>query len=426
MFRISVGKKKCLNISMKIMDKFTKDQIELSKLTKRLILVPFGQSFRFCNNSCEFCYLKDYMKSKPLTIDQCKRIAENTYNWTKHIINELPEDVFISLEIIGGELFIMPDEYYDIYYNLIYKLNNMLSNHNRMFEVLLISNLILNENRLKKLETLYLNIKNLGIDVNITTSFDLWGRFKNDLDLELWYNNLESLSSNIQLDIEVILSDPSIQKYLKEDNSKEVLYFKKLLDQGRKYNICFNEFIPNSNETIKYVPSNTTLIQFYKKLIDNYWNKITELDNFKVSDINISPDYVKSTSYCAECAGPVFGLPNETDHGFDFDYEEFGIYKTYCAETGLLSPWKQSDHILRKDLYKVSVPIDEWVCLKYPEVVNNYFDKVLKCTSCKFRNSCYNNRQQECYIMHQFKWKEDKCWKKEVFAYIEDKGLIDE
>ena len=102
-----------------------------------------------------------------------------------------------------------------------------------------------------------------------------------------------------------------------------------------------------------------------------------------------------------------------------------GIYKLYCAEIGLVAPWGKSENVIkRSDLYKIDIPENQWICVDYPNQVKHYFDQILGCGSCRFKDRCFKTKRQGCYITHQFKWKEDRCWLKPVFQYAKKKGLI--
>ena len=402
------------------MQKTYTDRIfELAKISKQVIAVPFALSFRYCNNNCKFCYLQPNMRKIPLSLDECKQLVSNYINWLKDNIHRFEPDMSFLVELIGGELFIMNDDYYQLYYDTIKETKDIIGNI--PFSVSMVSNLLLNEDHFNKFVKLYKDISNLGIEVDLVTSYDMWGRFKTEKVLELWRNNLIKLADIAKpITIEFILSKPSIEHYLNKSDIY-VAILNDLLEDNERFNVIFNEYVPNNSENIQYVPSNDLLIEFHKKLVDRYYGHIKYLDF--LLDRDLSQDEYRSCAYKSECCGPAFGIES-TKFDTKLDLEEYGIYKLYCAEIGLVAPWANGQYKSRKDLYRVDLPEDEWMCSKYPEKVNHYFDNILGCGNCKYKEKCHKNKMQGCYATHNFKWKEDKCWLKHIFKYAEDKNVL--
>lgn len=404
---------------------YTDKVFELAKISKQVIAVPFALSFRYCNNNCKFCYLQPNMRKIPLPLDDCKKLSRNCIYWFNENASRFEPDMSLLVELIGGELFVMGVDYYQMYYETILHMYHIAKDHNIPFTVSLISNLLLDETHLELFIGLYNNIKALGVEVEIVSSYDLWDRFKTESRLLLWKNNLEKVQIAIKqnIAIETILSKPNIEKYITEPDTLESQTLGYLLKNSDKYNVIFNDYVPNKHENIQYVPNNKLVIEFYKKLIDIYGTTISALSFLDKYDLDKS-DY-KPCAYKEECCGPAFGLPSVTDYDTKLDMEEYGIYKLYCAEIGLVAPWGKSENVIkRSDLYKVDIPEDEWICVKQPERVKYYFDNILGCGHCPFKERCFKTKRMGCYITHQFKWKEDKCWIKEVFKYAKEKGII--
>lgn len=399
---------------------YTDNIFDLAKISKQVVAVPFALSFRYCNNNCKFCYLQPNMRKIPLSLDECKQLASNYYNWLKDNIHRFEPDMSLLVELIGGELFIMDDEYYELYYKIIKETKQIIGTI--PFSVSLVSNLLLDEDHLNKFIKLYQNINDLDIEVDLVTSYDIWGRFNSEKSFNLWRNNLIKVSNIIKpITIEFILSKPNIEHYLnKSDVYVNVL--DSLLEDTDKFNVLFNEYVPNTSENIQYVPSNNLIVDFHKKLIDKYYGHIPYLDYLTNKDL--SQDEYCSCAYKEECCGPAFGL-DSTKFDTKLDLEEYGIYKLYCAEIGLVAPWSKDENIIhRKDLYRVDIPEDEWICVSQKDKVKYYFDNVLGCSICKYRERCHKTKHQGCYVVHNFKWKEDKCWVKELFKYVEDKNVL--
>lgn len=406
------------------MQKTYTDRIfELAKLSKQVIAVPFALSFRYCNNNCKFCYLQPNMRKIPLSLDECRQLKDNFINWLRDNIDRFEPDVSFLVELIGGELFIMNKDYYQLYYDTIKEAKEITDKHNVEFHTDMISNFLLSKEHLNDFLDLYKKLSDLGLEVDIATSFDLWGRFKSDSAIDTWITNLEEVSYNIKkpITIEVILSKPSLEEYLNNPNSRLSVMLDGLLSMPDDFNIVFNDYVPNKEENIQYVPSNELIVEFYKKLVDKYYGKIPALDFLQYKDL--SQDEYRSCAYKEECCGPAFGLES-TLFDTKLDLEEYGIYKLYCAEIGLVAPWANGQYKERKDLYRVDIPEDEWICCKYPERVKYYFDNVLGCGTCKYKERCHKAKRQGCYATHNFKWKEDKCWVKEIFKYVENYNVL--
>lgn len=401
---------------------YTDNIFELAKISKQIIAVPFALSFRYCNNNCKFCYLQPNMRKIPLSLDECNQLKNNCIDWLRDNANRFEPDMSFLIELIGGELFIMDDNYYEIYYKAIKEAKEIIDQYNIKFNVSMVSNLLLDSIHFNKFVELYNKIKELGLEVDLVTSYDLWERFKTSEALNLWKNNLIKLSEIFKpITIEFIMSKPSLEKYLNEPESLESKILDDLFEDTDRFNVILNEYVPNKHENIQYVPSNDLIIDFHKKLIDKFYGKITALDY--LSDRDLSNDEYRSCAYKEECCGPAFGLET-TAFDTKLDLEEYGIYKLYCAEIGLVAPWSKGQYKSRKDLYRVNIPEDEWICCKYPERVQYYFDNILGCGSCKYKEKCHKSKRQGCYAIHNFKWKEDKCWVKEVFKYAEEKNVL--
>ena len=398
---------------------YSNDVIERAKLNKQLTIAPFAQSFRWCNNDCDFCYLKTTMFQKPPSKEDFKEICLNVIRWLKEYSEEIPEDVNIMFLLIGGELYCLDDEYYGLLEFLIYGSNQVLKLHKKKIgNIALCSNLLLNKDRLERMHKFY-NFCSSIAKTDVNTSYDIEGRFKTEEKCKLWFDNFSTIintwNCNSKPEFEMVLTKPSIIKYINNENTWEINYFKKTLDFGYKIDFCTKEYQPNSKENINLVPSNEDLFNFFRKLIDDYWGKIPLIDLY---DISIKEnDYFADNTWHMPASSISFGLPNKSDYNVGTKYDKYGVIINYCDIVAGIVPWDKEE-----GSNKLSIGENEFICTKHPEIVSHYFNNIYGCGICKYKKVC-NSRHffSLCYAVHQHKWSNNKCYVKKVFKYVEDK-----
>lgn len=149
-----------------------------------------------CNNKCSFCPLINYKNSSSSeminAIDKASKLIEGI------------EDKKFNLLIIGGELFCWGKEVSD---KLVELFSNLPSN---------IEHLNTNSNLLlKDLSVLERVIETNYPKLELTTSYDVYGRFKNEEDRELWWKNLIYLREKypeMKIGINLILTTRFIER----------------------------------------------------------------------------------------------------------------------------------------------------------------------------------------------------------------------
>ena len=208
----------------------------------------------------------------------------------------------VFVEMIGGELYIMNDDYYQLYYNTLTTMYNIAKENNIPFSASLISNLLLDTDHLQKFINLYQKVTNQGISVEIVTSFDLWGRFKSEEALNQWWNNFQKLGEvmTTRPQVEMVLSKPSIDLYMQDADIPEMKVFNQILEHPEKYMFFFENYVPNNPENIKHVPSNEEKINLHKKLIDKYSDKLDFLQAYVTRDIDVDIELYDTIKQIAE------------------------------------------------------------------------------------------------------------------------------
>lgn len=376
---------------------YTTKIINLCKKTKQLNIVPYAQSFRYCNNNCKFCYLKDYMLKRPPTLEQVKIINDNVIKWLNSYLNEIPSDTEFSLNMIGGELFYLKD-YYVEYKRLIDNVNNILKD--RHLNIKLFSNLLYKDiNPLLELYS-YDNVS------SIITSYDYKGRFTND-SLLLWLNNVNVLLDNdINVAIETVLTKEFINDFT---NRKDKVY-ENLLKQHIKFG--YNVIIPNREEQLDNIPSQEQLVSFFKYIYDN----IKPTPDFDILHYKkMEEKEEKKVNIFSDCATIQFALPNETNPKFK---SEDNLVVLYCDDILNISSFQNVSKF-----YKDNEIENDFICIKDEKRINYYYDNIYGCGTCKYKNGCSNLKLRDCFRIQSYLGWNNKCWKKKVLEYLNEQNI---
>jgi hypothetical protein len=376
---------------------YTTKILNLCKKTKQLSIVPFAQSFRWCNNKCTFCYLKDYILQEPPSIEQIRIINNNVTNWLNSNIDKIPNDVKFSLSMIGGELYCLNDDYYNEYVKLIDNVNFILKK--RDLTIKLFSNLLFKN--LNPIINLY-KCENVN---TIITSYDYKGRFTND-SLVLWLNNVTTLlNKGINLSVETVLTKEFINDFL---DRKDPIYDNLL--KNFNINFGYSIIIPNSKSQLNNIPSQEQLIRFFKFIYDNY--KPTPCINIlQYTSTDIGEDNIYS-----DCAAIQFALPGDTNSKFKI---KDGIVELYCDDVLNIASFQNTS-----SFYKDNDLKNDFICMENNSKIKYYYDNIYGCGNCKFKGYCQQTKLRDCYRTKQYIDWQDKCWMKQVFKYIEDRNNI--
>lgn len=394
--------------------------IDLCKLHKKLMISPYAYSFKWCNNTCDFCYLKEFMYKNPPSIENCEQISNNIVKWLNDYLPKMPKDILITLDFIGGELFCLPDEYYDkIYKPLILKVRDLTTKYGFNYNIHTFTNLIYGQDRVDKFIELHKFCDLNSIKHGFSSSFDLEGRFANETIAEQWYNNLLQVSQpfdeSVDMMAETILTKSVINNYLNDKKSTLYDIFRKLQNPDNKWDLYYRPLIPMNEKQMENVPSFEDTVNFYKKLIDNcgIYN-LPKLDIFRYKELEAQNEPVSMFTDCNRLA---FANPSEENDEID---KEYGIIKFYCENMGKLRTFKNKGiEYLRKD-----IPKNKFLCTEEYKMVNYYFDNIYGCASCKFKEQCVKSELFNCYRECLYNFYDNKCWKKEVWKYMESKGLL--
>ena len=401
-----------------------KDFIEFCQLTKRLVVVPYGVSSRWCNNNCKFCYLKAGWEKKLKDITFFNDIKDKVISTIGEIIKELPKDTIIELDYTGGELFCLSDSHYAIYKELMNEMDKICLSYGFKMQAVFSTNLIYNDTYLDKLIDLYHYAQSKDIKTETISSFDLDGRFNTKEDVYQWWHNIERLSKETNKPrAEMVLTKPSIEIYLNNEDTPTMEVFNKILDNPDTVMFFFENYVPNNPENISLVPSNEIKIEFFKRLIDKYWGKLPMLDAFR-SDYTIEVNRDEEKPKYQDCSSAFYGNQDVKNwkHPIKLYDDETPLYNiTNCIDRAL-GLWPDNKEFPNKgDVLKEGTYLGNgYMCLNHLDKVNNFYLNKFGCGNCRFKQYCYKNNLRGCYLEHNFKWSSDKCWKKEVFKYAEN------
>lgn len=396
----------------------TQSYINCIKKSNILEVISYDPIRPSCNNRCKFCVTAD-CTNPPQPVEELHLANTYQYKWIKDtVIPQLYEnnllDIKCNFQMIGGELFYLPEEYYDEYYNWLETGWNLLSPVLKNTPIVnLFTNLLFNKETINRFVNLYEKIADLiKFHPNICTSFDLWGRFNSEISLNNWLNSVKvletHLNKNEKIHIETLLITPSLKEYLYNDNSKLSILFDELLENPN-YVITLQEYVPNSEKQIEeLIPSKELILEFIKKLKNKHPNS-TVINSFKVPDLKVpKPKY-----YYNNCHALTFNVPGWTQPPYHHKCEEDG---SVPIDSCIYTQYHNMPNFnINKDFDDI-MPKSGIICLDEPNLVENYFNKLFKCDFCKYSNVC--NRY--CMGIMALKYTKKECWKKAVYDLIND------
>lgn len=401
-----------------------KDFIEFCQLTKRLVIVPFGISSRWCNNKCSFCYLKSGWEKQVKDVSFFENIKNKIVDTIDELLNEIPIDVIVELDYTGGEMFCLSDDYYLVYRDLFNRLNETCKKLGFKFQVVFSTNLIYSDFYLDKLIALFKYIENKNINCEVISSFDLKGRFVNEEAVNQWWHNIKRLALETHKPrAEMVLTKPNIETFLNDEDTPTMRVFKEVLENPDKVMFFFENYVPNNPNNIVWVPSDEIKIDMFKKLIDGYWGKLDALEAFR-SDYEIKTNRDEEKPKYQDCSSAFYGIEDVKNWKAPIKIydEETPLYDLNNCIDRALGLWPDNDIFKNKvDILKPNTYLGNgYMCLNHLDKVNNFYLNKFGCGNCKFKQYCYKNNLRGCYLEHNFKWSSDKCWKKEVFKYAEN------
>lgn len=396
----------------------TQSYIECIKKSKILEVISYDPIRPSCNNRCKFCITAD-CTIPPQPVEELHLANTLQYKWIKDtIIPQLIEndllDIKCNFQMIGGELFYLPEKYYDEYYNWLETGWNLLNPILKKKPIVnLFTNLLFPKDTAYRFIDLYEKIgKLIGKHPNICTSFDLWGRFNTEDSLNNWLSTTNLLKSQLKegekIGIETLLITPSIKEYLLYPNSEISKLFDKLLEDPT-YRITLQEYVPNSEEQVKeLIPNKELILQFFDR-IKKLHPDCGMIKAYKVENLKIP----KPTYYYNNCHALTFNVPGWTQPPYHHKCMEDGsIPIDSCIYTQYHNmPNFDINRDFDEDLPKSGI-----ICIDQPKLVDKYFNKTLHCDFCKYGNVC--NRY--CMGIMTLKYTTKECWKKLVYDLIND------
>lgn len=219
-----------------------------------------------CNNRCRFCYNQ--------TIFHLPENVEEHLDTCNDILNSGFVKGFNKLRILGGELF---DGAIDIlnvrdkFNKILISISNLLKND--VDKLNLLTNLIYADNKDLKETLQFFENQGLIHKVEISTSYDMYGRFSEESET-WWWNNINWIKTNypfMKIDIGMIMTQPFITNVTKE-------WLDEFIEKtGENCRINFNELDTAVNGFVKkespykdLFPKRKDFIAFIKNL--KQWN----------------------------------------------------------------------------------------------------------------------------------------------------------
>ncbi len=399
------------------------DIIKFAKLTKSLIVAPFELYSVWCNNDCDFCYLKNVMRKTPPELKTYQLLKDKAIEWFKSNAQEIASsNITINLRLIGGEIFALPEEYYEVYRELLDTYYKIGKEYGIKINVNSSTNLMYAREYVEKVAEIYDFCKQRDMTPDIIVSYDICGRFRNEEITELWYQNTKYLSQLIKdlVSTEILLTKPSINEYLEDKDTYGVRYFRKVLAEKDIFSVSFNDnYQPYNEESMWLIPTHEENVSFFKKIYDEYptlpWFNIFKGDfNEKTYDKDSKVRRFRG------CSNIVFGLEDITnnDPPVRLLKGEFVYAQPNCAMRHMF--WKDDNKPSSTLIDNKPLVEHGYNCLEKFECVNAFWNNVIGCGICKYKSLCYSKNLVGCYQRQQLNYVPNKCWKKEMFKYINE------
>lgn len=236
--------------------------------------------FQACNLRCSFCW-QDHDDKEGLDTIRNKAVPINEFLKT----NPSPKT---TICMMGGELFQdgQDPDLYNQYYDLCVNVTQYAKSIGKEVRFTLVTNMIWKDR--ESVGKFLGRLDAAGVTSGFSTSFDFHGRPVKYDPREAWHANITHFRSRIDT-INMVLTRPSIQKFLKGDNT----YFKQLYDEG--YPLSFDYYTPETNAFL-LVPSDRELLEALLKIakefpdmspmrgwIDNEFNSMTCMGPNKIT-----------------------------------------------------------------------------------------------------------------------------------------------
>lgn len=209
--------------------------------------------FELCNLRCHFCGQDHEDKTGfNLILDKIKPVQDfiASNHKTRHILN-----------IMGGEVFndALPDSMLEDYIKLAVEINAFAKNlgHHCVFNW--VTNLIFEKSH--RIRSFILKLESLGIETNISTSYDFAGRKNSLWNLETFKTNLEMFKDRV-FTVGFVLTKTSINHL----TTKGDLFFDYLY---QNYPLYFDYYVPENGANV-LMPSDKDILDVYLYIAKNY------------------------------------------------------------------------------------------------------------------------------------------------------------
>jgi hypothetical protein len=215
------------------------------------------QLYENCNLSCTFCS-QDHKAS----LEQASwNSLEKKWALADAYVESHAGSHF-KFNLMGGELFQdkFNEDHYENLFSLCEKLNSSATQKGKTAQFMFTTNLIF-ANR-KPVERLLARVADLGVNVQLATSFDFSGRTWSHSQKDLFKNNVEHFKKHIRL-VGVVLHRPAIDVMVNRvDELFDWLY--------RHVPIVFEYYIPDLNHQDYFAPSDDDNLRAWLYLARHY------------------------------------------------------------------------------------------------------------------------------------------------------------
>lgn|SRR5574344_263414 len=236
-----------------------------------------------CNMHCQFCYNSNLTKN----LNESKTDIDFNKIFLNDVLDEISstipcKDGIFIINLLGGEVLadFWSDEYINHLYDFLVEANNRCIIMQRKLHVIFNTNLVhIKTNRWIEL---FMSLLKFA-DVKINTSYDIYGRFSTEEQLDIFKKNISLYKDYINV-INVMKTKPMLRILIKHEYKSEfekhiVDYFDELYLKF-KSRLLIDDYVCNDiNIKNIFQCSNSENYEINKYLLDNY--KDLDLYNFK-------------------------------------------------------------------------------------------------------------------------------------------------
>lgn len=326
--------------------------------------------FENCNLRCAFCW-QDH--ESPVGLDTVREKVSSIEEYFK----EEKRDA-VSFAMMGGELFadkIFDKKLLDDFKYVTDKIKELSIKYNKTVTISWVTNLV--TTKLGMIRELVNHGRNLGLNVEVSTSYDFAGRFNINQFL-MFKTNVELMWDEIRT-FSLTLTRANCKHFLEKKDP----FFDYLYEKGAYF--YFDYYMPDQLAD-RQCPTDAMLFEVFKKGIAEYPN----IDPWK--------SWIRNRENYASCRSSRMINPDNT--------------RSNCGAMVIAQNEQAADKIYTVKLHN-----------KSNAVIENHFLEKYNCISCEFVDRCSFG----CFMQHastKFTEELDECVYKKTFKLIDhEQGL---